>query len=159
AGGGVFAPEGAGGRAGPAGGPNTVNARGPPPADGFLFALAGTAATTGCNNIYYRGGQPLVALGPEHARTVADSGWSKRDLKRAFWERARVAIRRFNPENLVRFAAIDPDRFLDAPPDREVELCGTPDDLIVFVAGGPGKHSVIIPTFGATRSVTMRIDT
>ena len=59
----------------------------------------------------------------------------------------------------MRFAAIDPDRFLDAPPDREVELCGTPDDLIVFVAGGPGKHSVIIPTFGATRSVTMRIDT
>ena len=27
---------------------------------------------------------PLVVLGPEHARTVADSGWSKRDLKRAF---------------------------------------------------------------------------
>jgi hypothetical protein len=140
-------------------GPHNVNDHGSTTADGFLCALAGTAATTGCNNIYYRGGQPLVGLGPEHARTVADSGWSKRDLKRAFWERARVAIRRFNPENLVRFAAIDPDRFLDAPPDREVELCGTPDDLIVFVAGGPGKHSVIIPTFGATRSVTMRIDT
>jgi len=140
-------------------GPHNVNDHGSTTADGFLCALAGTAATTGCNNIYYRGGQPLVGLGPEHARTVADSGWSKRDLKRRFWERARVAIRRFNPENLVRFAAIDPDRFLDAPPDREVELCGTPDDLVVFVVGGPGKHSVIIPTFGATRSVTMRIDT
>jgi hypothetical protein len=26
------------------------------------------------------------------------------------------------------------------------------------VAGGAGKHSVLIPTFGATRSVTLRIE-
>jgi len=139
-------------------GPHNVNDHGSTSAEGLLLALAGTAATTGSNNIYYAGGQPLVALGPEHARTVADSGWSKRDFKRAFWKRARVPIRRFNPENLVRFAAIDPARFLDAPPDREVELCASPDELIVIVAGGPGKHSVFIPTFGATRSVTARID-
>jgi hypothetical protein len=29
---------------------------------------------------------------------------------------------------------------------------------MVVVAGGAGKHSVLIPTFGATRSVTRRID-
>ena len=29
---------------------------------------------------------------------------------------------------------------------------------MVIVAGGPGKHSAIVPTFGATRSVTERID-
>ena len=139
-------------------GPHNVNDHGSTSAEGLLLALAGTAATTGNNNIYYAGGQPLVALGPEHARTIADSGWSKQESKRAFWERARVPIRRFNPENLVRFAAIDPARFQDAPPDREVELCATPDELIVIVAGGPGKHSAIMPTFGATRSVTARID-
>ena len=139
-------------------GPHNVNDHGSTSGEGLLCALAGTAATTGSNNIYYAGGQPLVALGPEHARTIADSGWSKRDFKRAFWERARVQIRRFNPENLVRFAAIDPARFQDAPPDREIALCATPDELIVLVAGGPGKHSVFIPTFGATRSVTARVD-
>jgi hypothetical protein len=139
-------------------GPHNVNDHGSTTAEGLLCALAGTAATTGSNNIYYAGGQPLVVLGPEHARTIADSGWSKRDFKRAFWERARVPIRRFNPENLVRFATIDPARFQDAPPDREIELCATPDELIVVVAGGPGKHSAFIPTFGATRSVTARVD-
>ncbi len=137
-------------------GPHNVNDHGSTSAAGLLFALAGTAATTGNNNVYL-GGQPLVALGPEHARTIADSGWSKRDFKRAFWERARVPIRCFNPENLIRFAAIDPGRFENAPPDREVELCATPDDVVVIVAGGPGKHSAIVPTFGATRSVTERI--
>jgi hypothetical protein len=28
----------------------------------------------------------------------------------------------------------------------------------VIVAGGAGKHSAIVPTFGATRSVTVRVD-
>ena len=139
-------------------GPHNVNDHGSTTALGLLCALAGTAATTGSNNIYHAGGQPLVVLGPEHARTIADSGWSKRDFRRAFWERARVPIRAFNPENLVRFATIDPARFQDAPPDRPIELCATPDELIVLVAGGPGKHSAFIPTFGATRSVTARID-
>ena len=31
------------------------------------------------------------------------------------------------------------------------------EDIMVIVAGGPGKHSAIVPTFGATRSVTVRI--
>jgi hypothetical protein len=29
---------------------------------------------------------------------------------------------------------------------------------MVIVAGGPGKHSAVVPTFGATRSVTVAID-
>jgi hypothetical protein len=28
----------------------------------------------------------------------------------------------------------------------------------VVVAGGPGKHSAIVPTFGATRSVTVAVE-
>ena len=27
------------------------------------------------------------------------------------------------------------------------------EDVMVIVAGGPGKHSMFVPTFGATRSV------
>jgi hypothetical protein len=29
---------------------------------------------------------------------------------------------------------------------------------MVLVAGGPGKHSSLVPTFGATRSVTVPIE-
>jgi hypothetical protein len=29
---------------------------------------------------------------------------------------------------------------------------------MVIVAGGPGKHSAVVPTFGATRSVTLPIE-
>jgi hypothetical protein len=137
--------------------PHNVNDHGSTTAPALLRALAGTAATTGSNNVYL-GGEPLVILGPEHAATIAGSGWSKRDFQRAFWEAARVRLDRFAAENLARFAVIDPARFRDAPPDREVALCPTPDDVMVIVAGGPGKHSALVPTFGATRSVTVAVE-
>jgi hypothetical protein len=137
--------------------PHNVNDHGSTSAEHLLLALAGTAATPGNNNIYL-GGEPLVLLGPEHAATLAASGWSKRDFKRAFWERARVRLDAVSPENLARFAIIDPERFRARPPDTLVALAPTAEDVMVVVAGGPGKHSAIVPTFGATRSVTLRIE-
>jgi hypothetical protein len=136
--------------------PHNVNDHGSTTADALLLALAGTLATPGHNNVYL-GGEPLVILGPEHAQTFAASGWGKADVKRALWERARVRLGAFGAENLARFAVIDPSRFAGRPPDAEVAVCASPDDLMVIVAGGPGKHSAIVPTFGATRSVTVAV--
>jgi hypothetical protein len=138
-------------------GPHNVNDHGSTTADALLMALAGVAATPGSNNVYL-GGDPLVMLGPEHARTIADSGWSKDEFKRRFWERAQMTIAAFSAENLARFSAITPERFKDKPADTPVPWCPTPADVSVVVAGGPGKHSAIVPTFGATRSVTVRVD-
>jgi hypothetical protein len=50
-----------------------------------------------------------------------------------------------------------------APPARLPRTAGAavaeaPEDLMVIVAGGPGKHSAVVPTFGATRSVTVAIE-
>ena len=137
--------------------PHNVNDHGSTSAEALVFALAGTAATTGSNDVYL-GGEPLIVLGPEHARTFADSGWSKADVKRVIWERARVRLDRFSPENRERFGVLDPERFKGRLLAEEVALCASPDDLMVIVAGGPGKHSAIIPTFGATRSVTLPIE-
>jgi hypothetical protein len=137
--------------------PHNVNDHGSTTASALLRAIAGTAATPGSNNIYL-GGEPLVILGPEHAQTIAASGWSKADFKRAFWERAQVPFSAFSAENLARFSVIDPARFRDAPPERRAVLARTPEDVMVIVAGGPGKHSAIVPTFGATKSVTIKVE-
>ena len=137
--------------------PHNVNDHASTTPEALLMALAGTAATTGSNNVYL-GGEPLVILGPEHAQTLATTGWSKSDVKRALWERIRIRLDRFSAENLARFATIDPGLFADRPGDAAVPWCARPDDLMVIVAGGPGKHSALVPTFGATRSVTVAID-
>lgn len=137
--------------------PHNVNDHGSTTAEGVVCALAATGATSGSNNAYL-GGEPLLLVGPEHAATIAAGGWSKRDLKRAFWDRARIRLSAFSPENLARFAAIDPARFRDRAPDDAVPLTASADDVMVVVAGGPGKHSAVVPTFGATRSVTVRVE-
>jgi hypothetical protein len=137
--------------------PHNVNDHGSTTGETLMAALAGTAATTGSNNIYL-GGDPLVILGPEHAQTAASSGWSKAEFKRRFWEAARVPLRRFSADNIARFELTKPERFDGAGPDTLLPFASTPEDVMVIVAGGPGKHSAIVPTFGATRSVTERID-
>ena len=137
--------------------PHNVNDHGSTTADGLVRNLAGTLASPGMNNVYL-GGEPLIVLGPEHARTIADSGWSKADLRRALWERARMRLDLFSAENLARFGIIDPARFVGRPPDADVGPSVVPEDIMIVVAGGPGKHSAVIPTFGATRAVTARIE-
>lgn len=136
--------------------PHNVNDHGSTTARGIAASLAGTAATVGSNNVYLEG-EPLFVLGPEHAQTVAGDGWSKADLKHALFDAARVPLSRFSDENRGRFAALRPQWFQGTSGDTTVPIAATWEDVMVIVAGGAGKHSAFIPTFGRTRSVTRRI--
>jgi len=89
---------------------------------------------------------------------VARGGWSKSDFKRALWERAQVPLARFDPSNIERFAVIHPAGFKDRPAETLAPIAREWSDIMIVVAGGAGKHSVFVPTFGATRSVTLRIE-
>ena len=39
-----------------------------------------------------------------------------------------------------------------------VPLCDHPDRFRVLVAGGAGKHSCVVPSWGMTRSVTLPVE-
>jgi hypothetical protein len=41
--------------------------------------------------------------------------------------------------------------------DHLLPMTATPDNIRVFVVGGPGKHSSVIPSWGMTRSVTVPV--
>ena len=69
-----------------------------------------------------------------------------------------MPLGRFSAENLGRFAMIHPGRFEGQSPGTAVPPCERPEDLMVIVAGGSGKDSAIVPTFGSTRSVTGRVE-
>jgi hypothetical protein len=135
-------------------GPHNVNDHESITAEGILTMIAGTMTITGSNNAYYNG-QPCVAFGPEHAQTVAGGGFSKAQVKQWLFERATLPMSRFSQEGIERrFRRKLSEQYANAALDAPVRMFQKPEDLIVIVTGGAGKHSAYVPTFGNTRSVT-----
>lgn len=122
---------------------------------GVLTTIAGTMGGTGSNDLLYGSSQPVVVFGPEHAKTVADDGYAKADVKRFLYEHSMRPLRNFSAENIERRLRVTfKDRYEHAGPDALVPVVQSAQDILIAVIGGAGKHSAWIPTFGATRAVT-----
>ena len=135
-------------------GPHNVNDHESTSAEGILTMIAGTMPNTGSNNAYYEG-QPVMAFSPEHAATVALDGITKAAAKQWLWEHATIPLSKFSKESIERrFRRKLTDQYANVPLDTPVHMWAKPDDLIIIVTGGAGKHSQWVPTFGNTRSVT-----
>lgn len=120
--------------------------------EGILRTIAGAMGQAGSNNIL-RHGFPLLTLGPEHAATIAGDGYSKEDVKRYIFEHARYPIAKLSEEYAVELRPLNADGG-----DDVARICDRAEDILVIVAGGPGKHSSWQPTFGAyTKPVTKAI--
>jgi hypothetical protein len=135
-------------------GPHNINDHESITGEGILTMVAGTMATTGSNNTYYAG-QPVLALGPEHAQTCAGDGFTKQKVKEWLFEHATLPLSRFSKEGIERrFRRKLGDQYATASLDALVRQFQKPEDLVVIVTGGAGKHSSWVPTFGNTRAVT-----
>jgi len=137
-------------------GPHNVNDHGSKSGEEILLTIAGVLATPGTNQIYL-GGEALIALGPEHARMIAADGLSKKDIKQFLFENGRVPMRFVSKGNLERFLKIWPERFSGSEKEGRVRITEKPEEILVIVLGGQGRHSAVIPSFGSTRAVTMPI--
>jgi len=139
--------------------PHNVNDHESITAEGILTTIAGTMLGAGTNDIYYHA-QPLIVMGPEHAKTVASGGMSKADAKRFLHEHAHLPMRRFSKENIERRLRVTwKERLGAAGLDAPVYMVQRPEDLLIAVIGGAGKHSAVIHTFGATKAVTRALKT
>jgi hypothetical protein len=139
--------------------PHNVNDHVSTSATGILETTASTIATLGANTAHYSHGEILVVFGPEHASTVASSGFSRRDVQLYLHERARMSARQLASGGMTGMDAWAPWKHALAVDDaRQLPHLNDPDDLRILVSGGPGKHSSVIQSFGATRSVTRPVD-
>jgi hypothetical protein len=131
--------------------PHNINDHGSTSAEGLITTMAGAMAQPGSNNIYGKG--PLIlVIGPEHAATLARDGWKLPDLQKELWQRSRVHVSRIAKENLQSYADSG-----HQPINDHLHISPTPEDMHIVVAGGPGKHSVWIPSFGGTAVISTRI--
>jgi hypothetical protein len=99
----------------------------------------------------------VVALGPEHAATVARDGLTKADVRRFLYETARLPLREYRRGGMWEMH--DWPRWLQAIEDPEARLpmVESPDAILVLVAGGPGKHSSVVPNFSIGQAVSRRV--
>lgn len=126
-------------------------------ADSLLMSLAGALSAMGTNNVQL-GGDPALIVSPEHAKTLAKAGLGKRAVKEILYERARAPFSSFGAGNQELLRIRRPQLFEHGDPPS-IPIVDDPNDLMILVAGGAGKHSVFIPTFGtAMRTVTALVE-
>jgi hypothetical protein len=122
---------------------------------GILEKMATVVAQLGSNNAPVSSAEIFVVFCPEHAVTMAEAGWSRDDVQGYLFERARL------PAWQMR-AAFDPPLWEPwmhaAADDALLPLTAHPDNYRVLVAGGPGKHSSVLLSWGVTKSVTVPLE-
>lgn len=132
-------------------GPHNLNDHISDKAAGILATLTGAMSDMGCNNAYLYG-QPTIAFGPEHAAILAAGGLSKDDIRRHVFEQVRLPRALWERGGM---AGMFPDLF---PQAAMKPILKAPEDLLIIVVGGFGRHSCWLPTFGdTTRAVTRAI--
>jgi hypothetical protein len=120
--------------------PHNVNDHTAEDAENLLITLAASMTTQGNNNILYQGGEPVIVIGPEHANILASGGLSKLQVKQYLYENARIPKKAFSRRHQeVQFSAFGED--------DSVPVIQKPEDLMVIVAGGPGKHTLFCPNY------------
>ena len=136
--------------------PHNINDHRSTSARDILKTIVHTIAVPGCNNAL-TGGEFLLLLGPEHAATIAGDGFSKEDVKRFLYEEARVPVEHFPDVSWQWIRQMRPHWSEAFEKKGKIPLVDRWEEIQIAVAGGAGKHSAFIPTFGATKPVTRAI--
>ena len=117
-----------------------------------------TAPGNLCHYVIGRETPLLLVLGPEHADEMADSGFSKADVKTYIFENARMPVGKLRDRGYWE-SRTWPDWVNPQDDQSMVPPVLRPDNIIIVVAGGDGRHSAWLPTWLSSRAVTLPVET
>lgn len=100
-----------------------------------LELLAAALSNPASNNAQNGRGTMAVALNPQHAMMFADAGYD------------RAAVQ----EALSAMAQVRREVMLGEPDAGGASVVYEPESILLFVAGGPGTYSVVMPSWGGGR--------
>ena len=126
-------------------------------ADELLRVFAETLAHPTSNDYRIGMGDPWIILGPEHAAVLHAAGLSKADVKRRLWDESKMCASRLSAIDMERMQWERMPELGDVSPEDMIPICQSPERLGIVVSGGPGTHSVFVPSFGITQSVTREV--
>jgi len=121
----------------------------------ILDKIASAMTSLGMNNAPISQAEFFIILGPEHAQSLAQRLLTRKDVSSYLFDHARIPAhvfkRHFEERAWTQWMKIVDD-------DHLLPMTAEPDNIRVVVAGGPGKHSLVIPSWGMTRSVTLPVE-
>ena len=97
--------------------------------------------------------KPIFIFGQDHARYVAEAGFSKADVKKFYYEHARIPLYRYPKAGSTGFSN-EYQKFFSHSPHVGVPMVTDPNEFIIMVMGGPGPNSWYVP--GHHSGATMR---
>ena len=98
-----------------------------------------------------------IVLGPEHAKEIADDGYSRRDIQEFLFEDARMTMRDLRGRTYWNFRS-RPEEYDIDDPDYLVPIVMDPEKFIVLVAGGDGRQSAWLLSWYQTKAITLEIE-
>jgi hypothetical protein len=125
--------------------------------EGILDSICSAMSTIAHNNAV-SSGHCAVAIGPEHATTIAGKGWTRHDVRSYLHMNAwnRFGDLAFE-HRYGRVYNRNLPRWYKREPDARIPIVPSPDHIHLFVIGGTaGRFSAFIPGWGHMSSPVLR---
>ncbi|MBI2909211.1 MAG: hypothetical protein HYX92_16320 [Chloroflexi bacterium] len=129
----------------------------------LLQSFAGTAICPGACSVSvwprgYRIWQNVLLMCPDHAKIIAERGWSKQDAREFLYHNARIEWRYLKYGGTLHPGSIKPawKWLLDAPEDMLLPIVGAPDWFHIVVVGGPVGKSAYLTGVGEPVTVEIK---
>lgn len=122
----------------------------------LILDKIGSAMTSlGQNNAPISQAEYFIILGVEHAASIAERAMTRRDVSDYLFNTARLPAWLFRKH----FQELAWAGWMKAVDDEELlPMTGNAENIRVLVSGGPGKHSLVVPSWGMTRSATLPVE-
>lgn len=104
----------------------------------------------------YMPGPAVVIVCPEHAEMLRAEGWSKDDVRRYLYDHARLPLGKLKQGGLWDYR-VWPAWFEIHDDSALMPAFRSPEEIIITVAGGAGRHSAFVSPHGNFVKPTTRI--
>ena len=125
--------------------------------EGILDTICSAMSTIASNSAVLSG-HCAVALGLEHARTIAKHGWSRSDIRHYLWMHSGNRFEALSRGH--RYGKVynrNLPKWYKRDPDSRIPIVPSPDSIHLFVLGGDaGRFSAFIPGWGHMNTPVLR---
>lgn len=112
----------------------------------LLLTVSDTINITGHNNLGLAG-ELMVVFGPEHANILAKGGLTKEDVRQELHKMVRFRFDRLGTRLRDWYRTHRPSTDV-GPEIEDFPMFDEASQILIMVAGGPGLHSMVIPSLG-----------